>query len=385
MQYGRLVLKHAGIVVLAMILVLAGTGSAWADGRQRYEPPTSPTPTSAEDAPVTPVPESATYVDSTDDGSSNDSAPAISAPAVDEAPVPQENVRARPDSRPIELATAVPTKGPTATATATQDPATINPRLDEPVLRWLPEIMAASKDSGTPPEVIAGVMRLESGGDPNIISPSGARGQMQIMPDNLISLGVSEDLWHDPATNIMAGGRFLAQQEVSYGSWQQAVGAYFGFGCDVFGTCTETYIQVAFSWAAFYAPAIADPLNSGYALLPADWVAPPIVPFVEAAPPKVETPPATRPTPSVTPTGTAVPTGTPTDGGTAVPTPVPTQDPGTVPTEVPTAVPTVEVPTEAPTEPPVEVPTEVPVEQPTEPPVEVPTDPPTDPASTDGA
>jgi hypothetical protein len=239
--------------------------------------------------------------------------------------------------------------------------------------------LAAAKDSSTPPEIIAGVMRLESNGDPRIISPVGARGLMQIMPDNLLAMGVGQDYWHDPATNVMAGGRFLAAQAAGTGSWRSAVGAYFGNGCDVFGTCTETYIAVVFSWAAFYAPAIADPLNSGYGLLPADWSYGEIIPFVEAAPPQVVTPPASRPTPSATPTRTPTGTPTPGNGGTPVPTVAPTVTPdgGGNPTEIPTDVPT-EVPTEDPGVPPTEIPTEVPTEAPTEAPVVVPTDPPVD-------
>jgi hypothetical protein len=215
-------------------------------------------------------------------------------------------------------------------------------------------------------------MRLESNGNPNIISPAGARGQMQIMPSNLAAMGVPENLWHDPATNIMAGGQFLASRAAEQGSWEGAVGAYFGFGCDVFGTCTEVYISVAMGWANYYLPAIEDPLNSGFAVLPADWVAPPINPFVEAAPPKIETPPAATPTPSPSPTSTPVPGETPTVPGE---TPVPTEVPSIEPTPIPTDVPT-EVPTEIPTDVPTEIPTEPPVEEPPPPPVEETTPPP---------
>ena len=221
------------------------------------------------------------------------SAGVISASAVENGDAPQSNVRPKPDSLPFDFTEPAPTEAPPE---ATQDPSQI--RLDDPVLRWLPEIRAASEASGTPAHIIAGVMRLESNGNPNIISPAGARGQMQIMPSNLVAMGVPEHLWHDPATNVMAGGQFLASRAAEQGSWEGAVGAYFGFGCDVFGTCTEVYISVAMGWAYYYLPAIEDPLNSGFALLPADWVAPPIAPFVEAAPPKVETPPAETPTPA---------------------------------------------------------------------------------------
>jgi hypothetical protein len=273
------------------------------------------------------------------------------------------------------------------------------PRLDDPVLRWLPEIVASAEANGVPPELIAGVMRIESDGNPNIISPDGARGLMQIMPDQLLGQGIGEDYWHDPATNIMAGGYELLERSWSYGSWEGAVGSYFGFGCDVFGTCTDVYVAVVFGWAAYYAPIIASPLSFGFAVLPDDWVPPPIEPFVEAAPvPVEEAPPPPEPaqestTPTPTPTATATPTDgagsptteptgeptdAPTDQPTAVPTDAPTDEPTAVPTEAPTDVPTAE-PTEEPTEIPTEVPTDVPTEEPTE----APTDPPVDAATPD--
>jgi transglycosylase-like protein with SLT domain/PT repeat-containing protein len=279
------------------------------------------------------------------------------------------------------------------------------PRLDDSVLRWLPEIEASAEANKVPAELIAGIVRIESDGNPNIISPDGARGLMQIMPDQLLGQGITDDLWHDPATNIMAGGYELLERSWSYGSWEGAVGSYFGFGCDVFGTCTDVYIAVVFGWAAYYAPIIASPLSFGFAVLPKDWAPPPIVPFVEASPvPVEEAPPPPAPvadTPSPTATASATPTTAPTDAAgsptaepTEGPTDVPTEGPTEVPTDepvtdtptavptdeptdVPTAEPTVE-PTVEPTEVPTDVPTEEPTEEPTEAPIDVPTDAPTD-------
>src|SRR3954469_5128762 len=102
-------------------------------------------------------------------------------------------------------------------------------RYDDPVLRWLPEMTNASVVSGVPVALLASVMRIESEGDPNIISPAGARGLMQIMPVELAGQGIGEDLWHDPATNITAGAWELIERLNGYGSWEGAVGAYFGF------------------------------------------------------------------------------------------------------------------------------------------------------------
>ncbi|MGI8477686.1 MAG: transglycosylase SLT domain-containing protein, partial [Thermomicrobiales bacterium] len=234
-----------------------------------------------------------------------------SAQFIREKPEPREFVN------PAGIAPAA-TAPPTATgakktpkATRTPAPAPTVPRLDDPVMQWLPEIPAAAKTTGTPAEIIAGIMRVESQGNPNIISPVGARGQMQIMPDNLLAMGISEEFWHDPATNILAGGNFLMARFNDYGSWENAAGSYFGFGCDIFRTCTADYIAAVMGWAAHYAAIIADPYGSGLAVL-TDWSPPPIAPFVEAAPPPLETPSPT-PSPSPTPTDEASlsPTSTP--------------------------------------------------------------------------
>ncbi len=260
----------------------------------------------------------------------------------------------------------------------TPTPVPVRIRYDDPVLRWLPEMTNASVVSGVPVALLAAVMRIESEGDPNIISPAGARGLMQIMPVELAGQGIGEESWHDPATNITAGAWELVERLNGYGSWDQAVGAYFGFGCDVFGTCTEVYVAVVFKWMSYYTWALSDPGAAGLWLLPADWSPPAIAPYMEAAPPAVETP---EPSPTPEPTATEIPpaaTSTPAPAPTEVPTDVP------APTEVPTEVivePT-EVVVEEPTEVVVEEPTEVIVEEPTEAPVEsAPVDEPTDAAS----
>jgi hypothetical protein len=240
------------------------------------------------------------------------------------------------------------------------------------VLRWLPEIIIAADATGVPPELIAAIMRVESQGNPNIISPAGARGLMQIMPDELSAQGIPFDAWHDPATNIMAGAVILLQRSGS--GWDGAAASYFGYGCDVFGTCTETYVSVVLGWMAFYAPIIANPYGSGFGILGPDWSPPAIDPFVEAAPPTPELPP--------TPTPESTATATPPDEATATPTNAPPA-PTDTPTIEPTAIPPTEVPpTEVPPteEPPTEVPTEVPTEEP--PPTEAP---PADTSTTSGA
>lgn len=124
------------------------------------------------------------------------------------------------------------------------------------VLQWLPEIQSASAATGVPAEYIAAVIRVESGGDPNAVSSAGAMGLMQVMSYEFESQGISQDLWFDPATNIMAGSTEIGKFLSATGSIEQALASYFGTGCDSTGTCTDGYISTVLSYAAAYAEAI---------------------------------------------------------------------------------------------------------------------------------
>ena len=76
-----------------------------------------------------------------------------------------------------------------------------------------------------PASLIHGVIQQESGNDPNSVSSAGAMGLMQLMPENLKSLGVSDPF--DPVQNVMAGTRLLAGLLERYkGNASLALAAY---------------------------------------------------------------------------------------------------------------------------------------------------------------
>lgn len=129
--------------------------------------------------------------------------------------------------------------------------------LDDPVLIWLPEILAAAEETGVSPSLIAGMIRVESQGEPLATSPHGARGLMQMMPEQLMAQGIPEHQWHNPATNIMAGTRLLGWHIETYGTTWDGVAHYFGIGCDGF-SCTDAYVRDVLSWDAYYAPLLVD-------------------------------------------------------------------------------------------------------------------------------
>lgn len=120
------------------------------------------------------------------------------------------------------------------------------------VLQWASLIRSAAEQYGVPAELIAAIMAVESSGDPKAVSPAGAQGLMQIMPEQLTRLGVPEELWQDPKANIEAGARYLAETLDAGGSMEQAAARYFGSGCDVGGVCTGGYIDRVMKWLPYY-------------------------------------------------------------------------------------------------------------------------------------
>jgi soluble lytic murein transglycosylase-like protein len=57
--------------------------------------------------------------------------------------------------------------------------------------------------------LIRAVMRAESAFNPMVVSPAGAQGLMQIMPELSAEFGVTDPF--DPRQNILAGARYLRQ------------------------------------------------------------------------------------------------------------------------------------------------------------------------------
>lgn len=69
-------------------------------------------------------------------------------------------------------------------------------------------ILEASKQHGLEPELVMGVIQVESGYNPEVRSRVGATGLMQVMPRTAEHMACDDDLT-DPETNIECGCRVL--------------------------------------------------------------------------------------------------------------------------------------------------------------------------------
>lgn len=81
-------------------------------------------------------------------------------------------------------------------------------------------IAAASTRFGIPVGWLRAVMRIESGGDLHAVSPKGAMGLMQLMPDTWAALRERYGLGADPfdaGDNVMAGAAYLRELVDRYG------------------------------------------------------------------------------------------------------------------------------------------------------------------------
>ena len=66
-------------------------------------------------------------------------------------------------------------------------------------------------------------LEAESSYNPTALSPKGAYGLGQLMPDTAARLGVNPD---DPRQNLEGGARYLRMMYERFGDWRLALAAY---------------------------------------------------------------------------------------------------------------------------------------------------------------
>lgn len=87
------------------------------------------------------------------------------------------------------------------------------------------QIMSASEKYDIPADLLASMIRQESSGQADAVSPKGAQGLMQIMPETAKELGVSDPM--DPNQSIEGGAKYMRQLIDRYdGDLKKALAAY---------------------------------------------------------------------------------------------------------------------------------------------------------------
>jgi len=82
----------------------------------------------------------------------------------------------------------------------------------------------AASEHGLDPKLLHALVATESAYRPQALSPAGAGGLTQLMPDTARELGV-RDRW-DPEENVRGGARYLAQQIVRFRDLRLALAAF---------------------------------------------------------------------------------------------------------------------------------------------------------------
>lgn len=84
-------------------------------------------------------------------------------------------------------------------------------------------IESQSREQGISSDLVRAVVKAESGGNPAAVSPKGALGLMQLMPETAKTLRVDP---LDPAENLEGGIRYLRTLAERYGDLDRTLAAY---------------------------------------------------------------------------------------------------------------------------------------------------------------
>ncbi len=86
-------------------------------------------------------------------------------------------------------------------------------------------VASVAAENSLPAELLHSVIQVESNYNPSAISPKGAQGLMQLMPDTARRFGVPDSF--DPAENIQGGAKYLKYLLDLYkGDYPRALAAY---------------------------------------------------------------------------------------------------------------------------------------------------------------
>ncbi len=83
---------------------------------------------------------------------------------------------------------------------------------------------SAAQEFNLDEDIFMALISAESAWNPNAVSPKGAKGLAQLMPNTARALGVADPF--DPVQNLRGGARFLRQMLDQFGSYELALAAY---------------------------------------------------------------------------------------------------------------------------------------------------------------
>lgn len=88
---------------------------------------------------------------------------------------------------------------------------------------YLPLAKEMAARHGVPEDLFLRLVQQESGWNPGAVSPKGATGLAQLMPETAARLGVDPN---DPQQNLEGGARYLRMMYDRFGNWRLALAAY---------------------------------------------------------------------------------------------------------------------------------------------------------------
>lgn len=113
---------------------------------------------------------------------------------------------------------------------------------DHPLNAYNALFLSAGNAEGIDPLLLKAIAYIEHGWD-QPVSPAGAVGIMQLMPNWESELGINRQ---DPAQNILGGAKVLKMKfGEGNGTWEDAVARYHGYGSDGYTTDQE-YVNLVF-------------------------------------------------------------------------------------------------------------------------------------------
>ncbi len=133
----------------------------------------------------------------------------------------------------------------------------------DPLAPYESIFQAAGEEWNVDPLLLKAIASRESSGNRHALSPAGAQGLMQIMPETQKTLGVTDP--HDPVQNIFGGAKYLSEALDKEKSVEEALLYYHGGPDwrhpDKFGPESRNYVPLVAARYRQFAAAAKPPAS----------------------------------------------------------------------------------------------------------------------------